>query len=1064
MNINKIYNKIIIITLINMIILSTFSNKSYANLGNINFNNINIEKGISQSTVEIIFQDSKGYIWLGTHDGLNRYNGYDFKIYNYEEGKNSITHNGITDITEDKYGNIWVATSDGVNKINPSKDEIINYTEENKKIVDDSTTEIITTKDNKILVCTYEGLSIYNEEKDLFEVILNEEDGILSNSIYTIDEDKDANIWIGTSLGVNKISKDFKVIESYPINAEENSLGESEVYNVYCDDENDLIWIGTDSSGLFNIDINSKKITNYTYNPDDKNSIPDNHIGEIMKDSKGYLWVGTANGLAVYNEDKNNFSVYKNKIYDKNSLVYNDVKSLLEDREGVIWVGTYSGVSIFDTNNSIKHYNAGLDEDYLLNDNMIHGVYEDDDGYLWVGTKSGGINIIDRKNNTSTYINTENNNVIISDSINDITGYNELIFVATDEGLIKINKKENTIRRYSVEDGIVSENIKDLLVDDKGYLWLGTTRGVSLLNISTDEHIDLSDYIPSDSYVRYIHQDKNGNYYLGLLKDGGLCFINTNNNTIKYYKNIKGDENSISSNRIRHINEDSKGNIWIGTSYGVNKLDTKTEKFTRYTTIDGIANNTIYGVEVDNDDNIWISTNKGISKINTNDNSIINLSVTDGLQGNEFNGNASYKSNSGELFFGGTNGLNSFYPDDINKEGSYSDIIFDGVEIDNKEYDTIDGLKLSNKTNTIKIKFFTPIYSSNKNIRYEYRLVDSSEFVSTTKENYVIFNDLSPGKHTFEVRSIDSRGNISDTITTEFYIKYPFWISPMACIIYILIAFIIIINQKNKVKKLDELVKKRTEKLQEEMEISSKLLNENIRLEKNKNSYLVNLSHELRTPINVISSTNQLILGMNKKSSPIDVEKINYYVKISQKNCTRLLNIVNDIVDNAKLQNDMYTINLKEVDIVYLVEETSLALLDYVKSKKIDLIIDPEIEEKTILCDSYEIERCIVNLIGNAAKFTPEGGSITVGVKDLDDRVMITVTDTGIGIDEKYHKTIFDKFNQIEDKTNNIKIGSGLGLTITNQIIQLHKGEIYVESKLNEGSKFVIILPANPQI
>lgn len=1064
MYINKIFNKIKIMSLIVASLIVLTANKSYAQIGNITFNNINIEQGISQSTVEVIFQDSNGYIWLGTNDGLNRYNGYEFEIYNYEEDTNSISHNGITDITEDESKNIWVGTVQGVNKINTQTNKITNYTEENNKIKDDSTTEIIATEDNKILVGTYEGLSIYNEDKDIFEVILNEENGILSNCIYTIDEDAYGNIWIGTDLGVNKISKDFKVLETYPINSEENSLGESEVYNIYCDDELELVWVGTDSSGLFKINTKTKEITQYINDVNDKYSIPANQIGEIMKDGEGNLWVGTTDGLAVYNNQTDNFSVYKNKIYDKNSLVYNDVRSLMEDREGVIWVGTYSGISIFDTKSSIKHYNAGLDEDYLLNENMVHGVYEDDDGYLWVGTKSNGVNIVDRKNNTSTDINTKNNNIITSDSINDITGYKDLIFIATDDGLIKIDKSNNVMSHYSVDDGLINEKIKDILVDTKGYLWIGTTSGLSILNIETDEIIDMSEYIPTDSYIRYIHQDKKGNYYLGLLKDGGLCFINTNEKTIKYYKNIKGDKDSISSNRIRYINEDSKGNIWIGTSYGLNKLDTKTEKFTRYTTKDGIANNTIYGVLVDDNDNIWISTNKGISKINTNDNTINNLSVTDGLQGNEFNGNASYKSKSGELFFGGTNGLNSFYPSDINKGSNESEILFNGFEINNKNYNTIEGLKLSEKTDTIKIKFFTPIYSSNKNIRYEYNLVGINSNTSITKENYVIYNDLPPGKYTFEVRSIDSRGNISDKISVDFSIKYPIWLSPIDFIIYLLIIIIFVISQKNKVKKLDKLVKKKTKKLQEEMDRNAKLFDKNIKLQENKNSYLINLSHELRTPLNVINSTNQLILGLMKKGSNIENNKLSYYIDISQKNCDRLLKLVNNIVDNTKLQNEMYVINLKEVDIVYVVEETSLALVDYVQSKGIDLIIDPDIEEKTILCDSYEIERCIVNLVGNAAKFTPKGGNITVSVKDLDDKVMISVKDTGIGIDEKYHKTIFDRFSQVTEMSNEAKLGSGLGLTITNQIVKLHKGEIYVESKIGEGSEFVIILPVNPNL
>lgn len=1051
MVIKRNFKKLITTTLVGITVLTPINKLSYAQSKNLIFNNINIEQGISQSTIEAIFQDSEGYIWLGTNDGLNRYNGYEFKIYNYEEYQNSISHNGITDITEDKYGNIWVNTVSGVNKINKKTEKISNYTEINGKIKEDSTTEIIVTKDNNILVGTYEGLNIYNSKEDRFDVILEQKDGILSSCIYSIDEDINGNIWIGTELGLNKLSKDFKVLETY--------TSESEIYNIFCDDENGFVWAGSDSSGLLKIDTKTKEVTQYINDIEDENSIPANQVGAIIRDIKGNLWVGTTNGLARYNEKNDSFDVYKNKVYDKNSLVYNDVRSIIEDREGVLWVGTYSGISIFDTESSIKYYNAGLDDGYLLSENMVHGIYEDDEGYLWVGSRTKGVNIIDRENNTSKSINMENNNVIQSNSINDITGYKDFIFVATDAGVLKINKKENTIQNYNLEDGLIGENVKDIFVCDKNYLWIGSTNGLNLLDIENDKIIDMTDYVDEGSYVRYVYQGQDGSYYIGFLRDGGLGIIEPNSKETKYYKNIPNDKTSISSNRVRYINEDSKGNIWIGTSYGLNKYDPKTKVFKRYTTSDGIANNTIYGVLVDDNDNIWVSTNKGISQIDTKNNTVNNLSVTDGLQGNEFNGNAAFKSKSGELFFGGINGLNAFYPEDVNSINNKSKVIFDGFKVNDKDYLDINGLKFDNNTENIKIKFFTPVYSSNKNISYEYELIGSNSSKATTKENYVIYNDLLPGKYTFKVRAVDSRGDISDSETMEFSIKYPFWMSPIACFIYLVIAILFIINNKYKLKYLDRLVKSRTKELEEQMIKNEELYNNNIKIEENKNKYLVNLSHELRTPLNVISSTNQLLLELSKKDN-IKSDKLAYYIDISERNCNRLLNLVNNILDNTKLQSKMYTLNLKEVDIIYLVEETSLTLIDYIKSKSIELIIDPEVEEKIILCDDYEIERCIVNLVSNAAKFTPEGGNITITIKDLDDKVMISVLDTGVGIEEKYHKTIFDRFNQVDNDES--KGGSGLGLSITSKIVELHKGEIYVESKVGEGSNFVIILPVDP--
>lgn len=294
-------------------------------------------------------------------------------------------------------------------------------------------------------------------------------------------------------------------------------------------------------------------------------------------------------------------------------------------------------------------------------------------------------------------------------------------------------------------------------------------------------------------------------------------------------------------------------------------------------------------------------------------------------------------------------------------------------------------------------------------------------------------------------------------------INLPFWKSTEAIVLYVLLIIVIIsiaiyVNA-NRVNTLDAMVSRRTRELNEEMKKNTELLNKIIDLEKRKNAYLVNISHELRTPLNVLHSIQQLIRELNKSSEGISKEKLDDYMIISEKNINRLLKIINDLIDTSKVEHGNYNINVKENDIVYIVEEAALSLKEYIESRNIELIIDPEIEEKIIECDSNEIERCIINLVSNAAKFTHSGGTIWVSVKEIKDKVKIEVSDTGIGIEEKNLEYIFDKFNQIIDPNCETKGGSGLGLTITKNIVKLHKGEIYVESKINKGSKFTIILP-----
>ena len=265
----------------------------------------------------------------------------------------------------------------------------------------------------------------------------------------------------------------------------------------------------------------------------------------------------------------------------------------------------------------------------------------------------------------------------------------------------------------------------------------------------------------------------------------------------------------------------------------------------------------------------------------------------------------------------------------------------------------------------------------------------------------------------------------------------------------------------HKFNTLDRLVNERTNKLRKEMEKNEQLFKKVLSLEQNKNNYFVNLSHELRTPLNVLSSINQLIKEFTKKDNFITPEKLSYYMGIMDRNCSRLLSLINNLIDHTKIENNSYIINKKDEDIVYLVEETVLDMKDYIEEKGLELIFDTDVEEKVIRCDKIDIERCIINLVGNAVKFTSEGGLIEVTIKDLDDKVKISVKDSGIGISEENKRLIFDRFNQVVDKSAELKGGSGLGLTISKQLITLHGGDIYVESEVGVGSEFIIILPVN---
>ena len=373
---NKYIKKILVMACIfSCINIST----SYANISeNYNFKNITSEDGLSQSTVETIYQDSKGYIWIGTNDGLDRYNGYEFKQYKYNKNdKNSIANNYIIDIMEDKDGYIWISTINGLSRIDTDNDEIKNYSSDknNGNLSDENLWQIIYTSEDKFLVSSVNGLNLYNPEKDSFDRVLSDEDELPSQFIYSLKEDSNGHIWVGTDKGLVELDKNLKLVNSY-----QDSIGESEIYNLY-EDLNKNLWVCTVDKGLFRINLNDKSIKNYK-SSESKFSLPSNTVRDVINNSKNELWIGTDKGLCLFNYETEEFVRYSKKAYESNTLVDNSIFCLFKDRSGLIWVGTYRGISAFNPNTKFQHYKSDKEDSNSIRGDVIQGIYKDDDNLV----------------------------------------------------------------------------------------------------------------------------------------------------------------------------------------------------------------------------------------------------------------------------------------------------------------------------------------------------------------------------------------------------------------------------------------------------------------------------------------------------------------------------------------------------------------------------------------------------------------------------------------------------------------------------------------------------------
>ncbi|MBC5631125.1 histidine kinase [Clostridium sp. NSJ-6] len=1047
--------------------ICVFSNNVYSSnkYGNINFQSITIDDGLSQSLAEYIYQDSLGYIWIGTNDGLNRYNGNEFKVYkNIKNDENTISNNMISSLVEDSDKNLWIGTDGGLNKMNLNTGEITRYlvSEEDKLYSNTVVDELLIDSKGRLWVCTINGLNLYDSENDNFIKVAS--DYLENKGIQDIIEDGEGNIWVSTRDGLFKYNHEKKSVESfYHDENDKNTISENNIFSLHY--SNNELWIGTKTGGLNIMNLKDYSIKKYVHDSNNPKSIPSNLIRDIIRDKDGNIWLATDQGLASFDEKNETFYTYK-KNTDKYSICDDNVINLYQDNLGVIWVGTFGGVSKFFPNNDFRVYRNDPTDNNSLSSSSVCGIYEDDEGNVWIGTFNAGVNKVSENEVTRFFNDVNESNSLSSNRIKDITGIGNEIWIATDNGLNKYDKATGRFTVYKKtedENSVINNEIRVLHIDKDGILWIGTRGGISTLDrqgkfTSYNEVLEKNGVY--EKTVSAIYEDSEGIMWFGLGNDGGLVKYNKETGEVKNYLS-DDNKNSLSFNNVRSISEDSSGNIWIGTQDGLNKLNKNTEEFTVYLYNDGLSNSFIYGVLVDDYDNIWATTNYGLSMYDQSEDKFVRYYEADGLATNEFNGFSYHKNKNGEIYVGGVNGVTKFNPLELQLKMGTSNVIVDSIKTSGGTEVTLrDNVVLEYDSRELYIKFFIPEYKNMSQMQYAYKLEGmDSEWEFSGTENYARYANLPPGKYKMLMAGRNYNGVWSDVSSVDIKVKNSIFKTPVAYYIYIFILFGIIYFFYNQVKILDSLVTQRTQELNNKLHENKKLYKRLIEAEQYKNNYFVNLSHELRTPLNVILSIEQLIRSLVKSGKRIDNEKMEGYMNTLGGNSKRLLNLINNIIDTSKIDSGSYKLNKEETDIVSLVEDTALSMVELARSKGIELIVDPEIEELTISCDKLDIERCIVNLIGNAIKFTESEGTITVAVDELEDKVRISVKDTGVGIDEKYHKSIFDRFGQVYDVSSEDFGGSGLGLTLTRNLINLHGGEIKVFSKVGEGSEFIILLP-----
>ncbi|MDP4172551.1 MAG: two-component regulator propeller domain-containing protein [Bacteroidota bacterium] len=795
--------------------------------GQFNFEHVSIEQGLSQSSVNCILQDKNGFIWIGTADGLNRYDGYSFKVFrNNPLNTQSISDNGVTSIYEDKEGNLWVGTILGyLNKYNRKTEGFTRYLLSQdtsssganmgnlaeypltfSRYNSNSITTIFGDKEGSLWIGTWgKGLFKYNPRTNDYICYSHQEhnkNSLSSNRVLSILEDRNKNLWVGTfGGGLNKITRIFltgKVKERldyiHYVNVENdpNTLSDNRVISLI-EDKDGFIWAGTFGGGLNKIalsyahafipgeNLQDVKITRYSR--DNKiGHLSSNRIMKMIQDQSGQIWVATfGGGLNRFNPITQKFTVFKHDPLDPNSISDNDIISLFEDRTGIIWIGTHlgKGINRFDkSRDKFNHFCSIPHDPNSLSDNVIWSFAEDKEGFIWIGTYRGGLNRFDRK--TKKFISFKhdplNPNSISSNHIRTVfIDRNDRIWIGTySSGLNLYDKRTGKFINFqhnSADPYSLSENqVLSIIEDKNGTIWIGTFGGGlnKLVYNNQTKHYSFEHYINipnnpkslSDNRIYKLFIDRKENFWVGTF-GGGLSRFDPNSGSFQNYKYNPKDQSSLSENRVITIYEDKTDQLWVGTyGGGLNRFDPKTGKFTRYIQ-DGSPNSVIYGILEDANSYLWLSSDNGLSKLHIRDGHIVNYDMHDGLQSMEFSGGAYLKTHDGQMYFGGINGFNCFYPDIINENNHVPPVVISSFKIFNKEVEgQKDTIILESKHNFFTFEFSSLDFTNSEQNRYAYKLegFDNDWHYTDASRRFASYTNLDPGKYIFRVRASNNDG------------------------------------------------------------------------------------------------------------------------------------------------------------------------------------------------------------------------------------------------------------------------------------------------------------------
>jgi ligand-binding sensor domain-containing protein/signal transduction histidine kinase len=1053
------------------------------------FTNYSINNGLSQSVVNCIFQDSKGYIWIGTQNGLNRFNGETFDIYSYNPAdSSSISNNWIYAITEDTDGNLWIGTKGGLNKylVKQNNFKRISYQTNFPYDVNQYSYDIVRLSNGKILINTPPVISVYDPETKVFTHFQSklEYDGAVKDVKIPIIEDTDGNIWIGSTKGLVAFSFKTNKFSYFSFVDKSGDLIDDVNVTAIYKDKKGKVWVGT-TLGLFdyNSALNRFEESQILLGPAKKFSFENTCIRTILEDKNGNLIIGTeGKGLYVLALYSQNPVTIQNYTTENSEISHGIVQSLIIDRSENLWIGTLQGISKTDLKK--KKFNlyrrSNSPNSLNLMGNVVASLYKDDDGILWVGNWGQGLNLVNRNTNEVEHFSTQlaGNHKISNDFIHVIyKDSDHRIWLGTRNGITIYDKPGNKFVPYyeyfknPLLPTFRNVKIYKIIQDRSSNYWIGTQNGLYKINLkqSTIEvykkELDI-DHQLSGNLIYCLLEDSEGLIWIATVS--GLDVYNPVTKKIKHFR--KG-ENGLCDDFIISLCEDNKGRIWIGTSTYVDMFDKKTSTFTYYSKGNGLPNNRIFEIIKDKNNGLWFATGKGLSKFDEKQNIFHTFTLEDGLQSLEFNLRAAYSCKDGEMLMGGMNGFNSFYPDSITENPYIPNLVFTSFYTTkgaSKAYINLEKSQevvLNHNVYSFTVEFAALEYTNPQKNNYAYKMEGiSDEWVDIGNRKFVPFFALQPGEYTFKVKGSNNDGVWNNKeISIRIIVLPPWWKSIYAYIFYlVLITLSIVVFVKMRERKLmhdkknlEQKVLERTLQIEEQNQLINSQNQELKELNRTKDKFFSIIGHDLGNQFNIIVGFSEMLVSGFKK---LDASKLEYHLSNIYNSSKHANELLENLLTWAKMQTKSIQFNPEVFNVhAKIIESIDLLEGAYTKkSIKIEVITKEEI---SIFADINMFSTVFRNLVANAIKFTHENGNISIFIDQKEDFCEITVKDSGVGISEEDIQKIFRIDSNHSTLGTNGEKGTGLGLILCKEFVEKHNGKIWVESIVGQGSQFIFTLP-----